>query len=224
VPNAFKLYSFAPTNATWGIENRTTGLRVKATRNEFTHVENRFGGGASNPYLVMAACLAAGIDGRKNRLAPPPPVTGVAYGMDGVALADAFAYLKGENVYPPQTDWNIGHYLTLAGTVKGVASPFPDDRERMLVIVRDTYPTFGWDGYHLQPADAIANALSRNDGAEGGVLLFVAAKNKFEIEEEARARGFDIAVWDNGTPWPPAPLKNLGSSSPSRAKARINVA
>jgi glutamine synthetase len=80
----FKVYSFAPTNATWGIENRTTGLRVKATRKESTHVENRFGCAASNPYLLMAACLAAGIDGLKNRLAPPPPVTGVAYGRDGV--------------------------------------------------------------------------------------------------------------------------------------------
>jgi hypothetical protein len=120
-----------------------------------------------------------------------------------LALADAFAYLKGENIDPPKIDWNIGHYLTLAGTVKGLASPFPDDTERMLAIVRDTYPTFGWDGYHLQPAEAIANALSRDDGAEGGVLLFVAAKNKVEIEQEARARGFDIAVWDNGTPWPP---------------------
>ena len=56
------------------------------------------------------------------------------------------------------------------------------------LIVRDPYPTFGWDGYHLQPAEAIANALRRDDGAEGGVLLFVAAKNKVEIEEEARAR------------------------------------
>jgi glutamine synthetase len=80
----FKLYSFAPTNATWGIENRTTGLRAKATRNESTHVENRFGCAASNPYLLMAACLAAGIEGLKNRLAPPPPVTGVAYGREGV--------------------------------------------------------------------------------------------------------------------------------------------
>jgi hypothetical protein len=120
-----------------------------------------------------------------------------------LAFAHALAYLKGEHIYPPKIDWNIGHYLTLAGTVKGVASPSPDDRERMLVVVRDTYPTFGWDGYHLQPAEAIANALSRDDGAEGGVLLFVAAKNKVEIEDEARARGFDIAVWDNGTPWPP---------------------
>ena len=99
----FKLYSFAPTNATWGIENRTTGLRVKGTRNEFTHVENRFGGGASNPYLVMAACLAAGFDGLKNRLVPPPPVTGVAYGREGVAnlptrLEEALNALENDKV------------------------------------------------------------------------------------------------------------------------------
>jgi glutamine synthetase len=99
----FKLYSFAPTNATWGIENRTTGLRVKATREESTHVENRFGGAASNPYLLMAACLAAGIDGLKNRLAPPLPVTGMAYGRDGVVnlpirLEDALDALEHDTV------------------------------------------------------------------------------------------------------------------------------
>jgi glutamine synthetase len=81
----FKLYSFAPTNATWGIENRTTGIRVKATRNkESTHIENRMGCGASNPYLLMAACVAAGMDGLRNKLEPPAPVAGIAYGMEGV--------------------------------------------------------------------------------------------------------------------------------------------
>jgi hypothetical protein len=94
----------------------------------------------------------------------------------------------------------------------------------MLVIVRDTYPTFGWDGYHLQPVEAIANALSRDDGAEGGVLLFVAAKNKVEIEEEARARGFDIAVWNNGTPWPPAGemCRRIGVSACGRLQRVIS--
>jgi glutamine synthetase len=99
----FKLYSFAPTNATWGIENRTTGLRIKATRNESTHVENRFGCAASNPYLLMAACLAAGIDGLKNRLEPPPPVTGLAYGREGVVnlptrLEEALNALENDKV------------------------------------------------------------------------------------------------------------------------------
>jgi glutamine synthetase len=99
----FKVYSFAPTNATWGIENRTTGLRVKARRHESTHVESRFGCAASNPYLLMAACLAAGIDGLKNRLPPPPSLTGVAYGRDGVVnlpirLEDALNALEQDTV------------------------------------------------------------------------------------------------------------------------------
>ncbi len=81
----YKLYSFAPTNATWGFENRTVGIRVKATGDNRTHIENRFGGGASNPYLLMAGALAAGIDGIKRKLEPPPAVSGIAYGMEGVA-------------------------------------------------------------------------------------------------------------------------------------------
>ena len=59
---------------------------------------------------------------------------------------------------------------------------------------------FGWDGYHLQPQDAIASALRRDDGKEGGVFLFVAAENQAEVEQQAREQSFDIASWDNGTP------------------------
>ena len=55
----YKLYSFAPTNATWGIENRTTGFRMKNLGGQGAHIENRLPGGASNPYLVMAGVLAA---------------------------------------------------------------------------------------------------------------------------------------------------------------------
>ena len=83
-PKRYQLYSFAPTNATWGFENRTTGFRVKATGDERTHLENRLSCAAANPYLVMAGCLAAGLDGLKNKLDPPPVVDGIAYGMDNV--------------------------------------------------------------------------------------------------------------------------------------------
>src|SRR5574341_364708 len=81
----FKLYSFAPTNATWGIENRTTGFRMKNLGSESAHIENRIPGGASNPYLVMAAVLAAGMDGLKNKIEPPAETSGIAYGLTGVA-------------------------------------------------------------------------------------------------------------------------------------------
>ncbi len=102
-PKRYKLYSFAPTNATWGFENRTTGWRVKATGDERTHLENRLGGGSSNPYLLMAACLAAGLDGLKNKLQPPAPVDGIAYGMENVTnlptrLDDALDALEQDQV------------------------------------------------------------------------------------------------------------------------------
>ncbi|MBI1877386.1 MAG: glutamine synthetase [Chloroflexi bacterium] len=102
-PKRFKLYSFAPTNVTWGFENRTTGFRVKATGDERTHLENRLGCGSSNPYLLMAACLAAGLDGLKNKLEPPAVTNGIAYGLEGVTdlparLDDALDALEQDQV------------------------------------------------------------------------------------------------------------------------------
>lgn len=99
----YRLYSFAPTNASWGIENRTVGVRIKATRDDRTHIENRLGGGSSNPYLLMAATLAAGLDGIKHKLTPPAPVEGMAYGMGDVTdlptrLDDALTALENDNV------------------------------------------------------------------------------------------------------------------------------
>lgn len=109
-----------------------------------------------------------------------------------IALTEALAYLSGEEISPPKADWDVGHFVTLAGIVEG--------NKRSLLLVRDTYPIFGWDGYHLQPQDAIASALRRDDGKEGGVFLFVAAENQAEVEQQAREQSFDIASWDNGTP------------------------
>jgi glutamine synthetase len=80
----YKLFSFAPTNATWGFENRSVGWRVKGLKGEGAHVENRLPGGASNPYLVMAGVLAAGLDGLRHHIEPPAPVGGIAYGLPEV--------------------------------------------------------------------------------------------------------------------------------------------
>ncbi len=107
-------------------------------------------------------------------------------------LSDVMAYLNGKEITVPAADWDVGHFLTLAGKIEGPV--------RSLVLVRDTYPRFGWDGYHLQSASVIAKALNRGDGYEGGILLFVAAKDKVEVERQAKERGFRILSWDNGTP------------------------
>ncbi|MEP0954855.1 glutamine synthetase family protein [Microcoleus sp. FACHB-1515] len=65
-PNCYrrlKPHTFAPSNISWGIEDRTALVRVKATRDEGTHLEMRAGSGLSNPYLSAAATLAAGLLG-----------------------------------------------------------------------------------------------------------------------------------------------------------------
>jgi glutamine synthetase len=80
--NCYKRYrinSFAPDSATWGLENRTVGIRIKGVRGEATHIENRLACAASNPYLVAASCLAAGLTGIRNGTKVPEPIQGVAY-------------------------------------------------------------------------------------------------------------------------------------------------
>lgn len=75
----YELFSFAPMNVTWGHEDRTAALRVKGARGLETRLENRMPCAGSNPYLVLAAVVAAGLDGVELGLEPPPPTAGVAY-------------------------------------------------------------------------------------------------------------------------------------------------
>jgi hypothetical protein len=111
-----------------------------------------------------------------------------------LSVSQAIAYLNGETVHPPAADWQVGHFLVLAGTVIG--------KERSLMLVCDTYPSLGWQGYHLQPAAAIAQALNRGDGYQGGILLFTSKQNKTAIGQELQAQRFTIEPWDNGSPDP----------------------
>ncbi len=69
----------APINVEWGVDNRTTGLRVPVSPPEARRVENRLGGADVNPYLAFAASLACGYLGMKNAIDPRPPITGSAY-------------------------------------------------------------------------------------------------------------------------------------------------
>ena len=68
-----------PVNSTWGMDNRTCAVRVKIRGAEGTYLENRIGAAGCNPYLSLAATVAAGIDGIVNKLELPPKVTGNAY-------------------------------------------------------------------------------------------------------------------------------------------------
>jgi glutamine synthetase len=63
----------SPARFSWGIDHRLTSFRVKATSPSATYIENRPPSGSANPYLVLAATVAAGLDGIKRKLVCPPP-------------------------------------------------------------------------------------------------------------------------------------------------------
>src|SRR5580692_4068237 len=83
----FRPYSFAPDRVCWAVENRGALVRVQgAAGDENSHVENRIGEPAANPYLYMAANSAAGLDGIRRKLEPPAPVEADPYAVEAPML------------------------------------------------------------------------------------------------------------------------------------------
>ncbi|MGR4000680.1 MAG: glutamine synthetase family protein [Alphaproteobacteria bacterium] len=80
--NSYKRFTsatFAPTKAVWSLDNRTAGYRVCAPNTEAVRVECRVGGSDLNPYLAIAALLAAGIEGIEKSHALEEMFQGDAY-------------------------------------------------------------------------------------------------------------------------------------------------
>jgi glutamine synthetase len=71
--------AWAPTNATWGVENRTTALRVIPGSAKSQRIEYRIVAADTNPYLAMAAVLASGLAGIEQEIAHTDEVFGNAY-------------------------------------------------------------------------------------------------------------------------------------------------
>jgi glutamine synthetase len=83
----FRPYSFAPDRVCWAVENRGALVRVQgAPGDSNSHIEMRMGEPAANPYLYMAANIAAGLDGMKRKLVPPPPVEADPYAAEAPML------------------------------------------------------------------------------------------------------------------------------------------
>ncbi|MDA8233591.1 MAG: type I glutamate--ammonia ligase [Clostridia bacterium] len=72
----------APVYVAWSPRNRSPLIRIPAKRGLSTRVEMRNPDPATNPYLALAAMLAAGIDGIKNKIQPPAPTERNIYHMD----------------------------------------------------------------------------------------------------------------------------------------------
>jgi glutamine synthetase len=91
---------WAPTDATWGVENRTCALRVIPGSEKAQRVEFRIAAADSNPYIVLTASLAAGLHGIEERIEPSKPIEGNAY-------AQKFP----KSMALPQTLWDAAQRL-----------------------------------------------------------------------------------------------------------------
>ena len=88
----FRPYSFAPgPGVLGGGEPRRAGRVQGAPGDTSSHIENRMGEPAANPYLYMAANIAAGLDGIRRELEPPPPVEADPYAAEAPMLPDVAA-------------------------------------------------------------------------------------------------------------------------------------
>jgi hypothetical protein len=86
-------------------------------------------------------------------------------------------------------EWDEGHFVSLFALVRGAGGA--------LVGIRDTYRSLGWQGHHLQPPSAVAAALDRGDGREGGVLCVVPSAAAVSLRGALSA--FELRMWDNGS-------------------------
>ncbi len=91
-PNALKRrrdHSFCPVTDAWAYDNRTVALRVLRGSPDAVRIEQRDAASDADPYLVMAAQVAAGLDGVARELVPRPPAEGDAYATGaGTRLPD----------------------------------------------------------------------------------------------------------------------------------------
>jgi glutamine synthetase len=114
----FAGHSFAPTAIAWGRDNRTCALRVVGSGSSL-RLEHRAPGGDVNPYLALAAMIAAGLHGIDEGLEPEPAAEGNAYASQAprlpTELADACSVFRESEMaaraFGPDI---VGHYARAA--------------------------------------------------------------------------------------------------------------
>jgi len=135
--NSYKRFvpgSFAPTAVAWGHDNRTCSMRVVG-HGQGLRVENRLPGADVNPYLALAAMIAAGLHGIDNELELEPPYEGNAYESDKPRVPDTMYAARGlfaESAIAREAFGQevVDHYLNYARTEQGLFDRFVTDWER----------------------------------------------------------------------------------------------
>jgi glutamine synthetase len=121
--NSYKRFSagtFAPTKIIWSIDNRTAGFRLCGVGTKGVRIECRIGGSDINPYLAIAAIMAAGIKGLEDKLELAPPTKGDIYKDDNAkslptSLRDASETLRHSKMLrEAMGDDVVDHYVRAA--------------------------------------------------------------------------------------------------------------
>ncbi len=120
--NSYKRFqkgSFAPTAKVWSVDNRTAAFRLCGDGSKAVRVECRVPGADMNPYLAIAAMLAAGIKGIEEKLDPGAPLTGDAYEAGNnvipTNLRDATEALRGSDMLREAMGSEVvDHYVRMA--------------------------------------------------------------------------------------------------------------
>lgn len=95
-------------------------------------------------------------------------------------------------------DWDVGHFTSLAGRMTHT------QKDPEYLLIRDSYRSFGWDGYHLQPRSYVRGGLVRDeDHRDGGMLLLCPADCIDELKTHLTKLGLTTGLWDNGSPYIP---------------------
>ncbi|WP_372910763.1 hypothetical protein [Salinigranum sp.] len=100
--------------------------------------------------------------------------------------------------YFRRLNWDVGHFTTLAGRLTRGSS------DTRYLLVRDSYRSFGWRGYHLQPEEAIHAGLVRaDDHRDGGLLLVTPTRDVDDALAWLDSHDLETEAWDNGSAYKP---------------------
>jgi glutamine synthetase len=94
-----RTYSFCPTHIHWGADNRSVLCRCTLGQGQANRVEYRAAGADANPYLIIAALLAAGADGLERQLDPGAAATGDQYADHGNHASLPATFAEGVEAY-----------------------------------------------------------------------------------------------------------------------------
>lgn len=137
----FRRDDSAPINLEWGTDNRTTGIRVPLSSAQSRRVENRVVGMDCNPYLAIAASLACGLIGMRNKMQPRAAVTSDAYSLPHDLPIDLTRALELFDQNPEINELLGKDFCTLYSAVKHQESDAflqvisPWEREHLLLNV-----------------------------------------------------------------------------------------